>query len=89
MAAENPVRFIDAFVGQLELAKAGFTKAQLSQTGRPPYDPGEVHFDAEPHPFSRANARTHDDDIGDDGAGTLVDSGGYSDGFVARFRLGR
>ncbi len=39
IAPENPVRFIDAFVGQLDLGKAGFTNAQLQETGRPPYDP--------------------------------------------------
>ena len=37
IAPENPVRFIDAFVGQLDLGKAGFTNAQLQETGRPPY----------------------------------------------------
>lgn len=39
---ENPVRFIEAFVAQLDLSKAGFTKAQLNETGRPPYDPGDL-----------------------------------------------
>jgi transposase len=39
---ENPVRFIDAFVGQLDLGKAGFRNAQLNETGRPPYDPGDL-----------------------------------------------
>ena len=33
---ENPVRFIDAFVGQLELKAAGFARAELPETGRPP-----------------------------------------------------
>ena len=42
LAPENPVRFIDAFVGQLDLAKEGFAKAQLNETGRPPYDPGDL-----------------------------------------------
>ena len=42
IAPENPVRFIDAFVGQLDLSKAGFTNAQLNETGRPPYDPGDL-----------------------------------------------
>ena len=42
IAPENPVRFIDAFVGQLNLAQAGFTNAQLNETGRPPYDPGDL-----------------------------------------------
>ena len=40
IAPENPVRFIDAFVAQLDLAQAGFTKAELKETGRPPYHPG-------------------------------------------------
>jgi len=42
IAAENPVRFIDAFVGQLDLVAAGFTHAQLNETGRPPYDPKDL-----------------------------------------------
>jgi transposase len=39
---ENPVRFIDAFVGQLDLKATGFARAQLPETGRPPYDPGDL-----------------------------------------------
>jgi transposase len=39
---ENPVRFIDAFVEQLDLNKAGFGNAVLNETGRPPYDPGDL-----------------------------------------------
>jgi transposase len=42
IGAENPVRFIDAFVGQLDLSRAGFSNAQLNETGRPPYDPGDL-----------------------------------------------
>jgi transposase len=42
IAPENAVRFIDAFVGQLDLSRAGFTKAELNETGRPPYDPGDL-----------------------------------------------
>ena len=42
IASENPVRFIDAFVEQLDLGKAGFANAQLNETGRPPYDPGDL-----------------------------------------------
>lgn len=42
IAPENPVRFIDAFVGQLDLNKAGFRNAKLNETGRPPYDPGDL-----------------------------------------------
>jgi len=42
IGADNPVRFIEAFVAQLDLGKAGFTNAQLNETGRPPYDPGDL-----------------------------------------------
>ena len=34
---ENPVRFIDAFVGGLELTTAGFGRVQPQETGRPGY----------------------------------------------------
>jgi transposase len=39
IGAENPVRFLDAFVGSLDLQALGFGKAQVAATGRPPYDP--------------------------------------------------
>jgi len=39
VAAENPVRFLDAFVGSLDLHVLGFGKARCAATGRPPYDP--------------------------------------------------
>jgi transposase len=39
IAAENPVRFLDAFVGSLDLHMLGFAKARCADTGRPPYDP--------------------------------------------------
>jgi transposase len=39
---ENPVRFIDAFVGQLDLGKEGFRHGAVPETGRPPYDPGDL-----------------------------------------------
>lgn len=42
LAPENPVRFLDAFVRQLDLGKAGFRHAQVPETGRPPYDPGDL-----------------------------------------------
>ena len=42
IAPENPVRFIDAFVEQLDLSKTGFSNARLNETGRPPYDPGDL-----------------------------------------------
>ena len=39
VGAENPVRFLDAFVGSLDLHALGFAKAQVANTGRPPYAP--------------------------------------------------
>ena len=42
VAAENPVRFVDAFVGSLDLHALGFAKAQCAATGRPPYDPAAL-----------------------------------------------
>ena len=39
IGAENAVRFLDAFVASLNLAALGFAKAQVAETGRPPYDP--------------------------------------------------
>ena len=39
IAAENPVRFLDAFVASLDLHALGFAKARCANTGRPPYDP--------------------------------------------------
>ena len=40
VAAENPVRFIDAFVDRLDLAAAGFDRVAAKATGRPGY-PGK------------------------------------------------
>jgi transposase len=39
IAPENPVRFLDAFVAQLDLAALGFGRTQVAATGSPPYDP--------------------------------------------------
>ena len=39
VAAENPVRFLDAFVAKLDLHALDFAKARCASTGRPPYDP--------------------------------------------------
>src|SRR3989441_9579548 len=39
---DNPVRFIDAFVGGLDLATLGFNRAQPAETGRPAYDPADL-----------------------------------------------
>jgi transposase len=36
---ENPVRFLDAFVANLDLARLGFTHVTCADTGRPPYPP--------------------------------------------------
>jgi transposase len=42
IAAENPVRFLDAFVASLDLHTLGFTKSRCADTGRPPYDPAAL-----------------------------------------------
>jgi transposase len=39
VSADNPVRFLDAFVEKLDLHALGFAKAKVAETGRPPYDP--------------------------------------------------
>jgi transposase len=39
---DHPVRFLDAFVAQLDLHTLGFAKAIPAHTGRPPYDPGDL-----------------------------------------------
>jgi transposase len=39
IAADNPVRFLEAFVAGLDLHRLGFAKARCAGTGRPPYDP--------------------------------------------------
>jgi transposase len=40
--AENPVRFIDAFVDGLDLAAAGFARVEAKATERPGYAPGDL-----------------------------------------------
>jgi transposase len=42
VGAENPVRFLDAFVASLDLHALGFAKARCANTGRPPYDPAAL-----------------------------------------------
>jgi transposase len=42
IAAENPVRFLDAFVAALDLHALGFTKARCAPTGCPPYNPAAL-----------------------------------------------
>jgi transposase len=39
---DNPVRFLDAFVGKLELGELGFQHAVPAEVGRPAYDPGDL-----------------------------------------------
>ncbi|OJW18872.1 MAG: hypothetical protein BGO51_00160 [Rhodospirillales bacterium 69-11] len=42
VGAENPVRFIDAFVDGMDLAAAGFARTAPSATGRPGYAPADL-----------------------------------------------
>lgn len=39
---DNPVRFIDAFVEEMDLMKLGFEGTQHASTGRPPYHPRDL-----------------------------------------------
>ena len=42
VGAENPVRFIEAFVDGLDLTTAGFIRVAPKRTGRPGYDPADL-----------------------------------------------
>lgn len=42
VAADHPVRVIDAFVATLDLRSLGFDKVVACATGRPPYEPGDL-----------------------------------------------
>ncbi len=42
VGADNPVRFIDAFVDGLDLAVAGFSRVEPKATGRPGYAPADL-----------------------------------------------
>jgi hypothetical protein len=42
VGADNPVRFIDAFVDGLDLTGAGFLRVEAKATGRPGYAPGDL-----------------------------------------------
>lgn len=42
VGADNPVRFIDAFVEGLNLTAAGFERVGAKATGRPGYDPADL-----------------------------------------------
>jgi transposase len=39
---DNPVRVIDAYIDTLDLAQLGFTYAEPKETGRRPYNPGDL-----------------------------------------------
>ncbi len=40
--ADHPVRFIDAYIDQLDLTALGFERATAADTGRPGYDPADL-----------------------------------------------
>ncbi len=42
VSPENPVRFIDAFVAKLDMAKLGFERAVPAREGAPGYDPRDM-----------------------------------------------
>ena len=42
VSADNPVRFIDAFVATLDMAKLGFERAVPAREGSPGYDPRDM-----------------------------------------------
>jgi hypothetical protein len=42
IAADNPVRFIDAFVDELDLGALGFRHVVAAATGRPSSQPGDL-----------------------------------------------
>ena len=42
ITSDNPVRFIDAFVDQLDLHTLGFKRAVANPLGRPSYAPGDL-----------------------------------------------
>jgi transposase len=42
VTADNPVRFVEAFVQRLDLVALGFSKAEPEERGRPGYDPRDL-----------------------------------------------
>ena len=42
VTADNPVRFLEALVAQLDLGALGFQRSVPADTGRPDYDPGDL-----------------------------------------------
>lgn len=39
---DNPVRFIEAFVDDFDLASAGYERVRARETGRPGFDPADM-----------------------------------------------
>ena len=48
VGSDNPVRFIDALVDGLDLAAAGFGRAEPKVTGRPSYAPADLLTPTDP-----------------------------------------
>jgi transposase len=42
VSEENPIRVIDAFVSELDLASLGFERVEAKSTGRPGYHPATM-----------------------------------------------
>jgi transposase len=42
IGADNPVRFMEAFVNRLDVGELGFSKAEANERGRPGYDPRDL-----------------------------------------------
>jgi transposase len=42
VGGDNPVRFIDAFLDELDRKVAGFRRVEAKSTGRPGYAPGDL-----------------------------------------------
>src|ERR1700721_4761077 len=42
IGGKHPIRVIDRFVDELDLAELGFSKVEAEATGRPPYAPGDL-----------------------------------------------
>ncbi len=42
ISEENVVRVVDAFVDRLNMVELGFRYAEVKETGRPPYNPGDL-----------------------------------------------
>ena len=72
IAAENPVRFLDAFVGSLDLHALGFGKARCANTGRPPYAPAGLPLRLSAPGGGADTATTGEVPVTEDAGGTSV-----------------